>query len=383
MTGKRWLLFALVVGIAGYTPAPLHAGDLKITLPKRSRPTPVQRLNQEGVEAVRKHQYEKAESLFYKAYLYDPVDPFTLNNLGYMAEIQGQLDRARHLYALATQQASNAVIAQANSEQLRGKPMKEALNSLGNVPMQINQANIEVIRLLSQGRASEADLLLQHTLTLDPNNAFTLNNIGVVKEAEGDLPGALKYYTQAANLHSDDPAMVTANGSGRGMEISTMAANSAKKVEERMRTPQTAQIQAAMLNLRGVAAVNRNDWSEADQDFKRAYELDPFSAFSLNNAGYVSEMDGDLETAQFFYDKARNAQDSGFAIGLATHRAAEGLQLTAVANDNDQKVDDRIEQERIARQREGGPIELKRRDNTPIEENPAPSAPNTNQPPKP
>jgi Flp pilus assembly protein TadD len=383
MTGKRQFLFALVFGIACYAPASLRAGDLKITLPKRTRPTPVQRLNQEGVEAVRKHQYEKAESLFYKAYLYDPVDPFTLNNLGYMAEIQGQLDRAQHLYALASQQASNAVIAQANSQQLLGKPMKVALNSLGNVPMQVNQANIEVIRMLSEGRASEADDLLQHALTLDAHNAFTLNNLGVVKEAEGDLPGALKYYEEAANLHSDNPAMVTANGTERGRAISMMAANSARKVDERMRTPQTAPMEAAMLNLRGVSAVNRNDWQEAGQDFRRAYELDPFSAFSLNNAGYVSEMDGDLETAQYFYDKALKAEGAGSAVGLATRRSAEGLQLSAVANENDQKVDDKIEQERVARQREGGPIELKRRDNTPVDENATPAPPDQNQPPNP
>jgi Flp pilus assembly protein TadD len=383
MTGKRQFWFALVVGILCYAPVLLHAGDIKITLPKRSRPTPVQRLNQEGVEAVRKHQYEKAESLFYKAYLYDPVDPFTLNNLGYMAEIQGQLDRAQHLYALASQQASNAVIAQANSQQLLGKPMRAAMSSIGNVSMQVNQANIEVIRLLSEGRASEAAVLLQHTLTLDPRNAFTLNNLGVVKEAEGDLPGALKYYQQAASLDSDDPAMVTANGTGRGVAISRMAADSARKVDERMRTPQTAPMEAAMLNLRGVSAVNRNDWQEASQDFRRAYELDPFSAFSLNNAGYVSEMDGDLETAQFFYDKALKADGAGYAVGLATRRAAEGMQLSAVADENDQKVDDKIEQERLARQQQGGPIELRRRDNTPIDENPAPSPPATNQPPNP
>jgi Flp pilus assembly protein TadD len=383
MTGKRQFLFSLVIGVACCAPARLRAGDIKITLPKRSRPTPVQRLNQEGVEAVRKHQYEKAESLFYKAYLYDPVDPFTLNNLGYMAEIQGQLDRAQHLYALASQQASNAVIAQANSQQLLGKPMRAAVSSIGNVSMQVNQANIEVIRLLSEGRASEAEVLLQHTLTLNPRNAFTLNNLGVVKEAEGDLPGALKYYQQAAGLNSDDPAMVTANGSGRGVAISTMAADSARKVDTRMRTPQTAPMEAAMLNLRGVSAVNRNDWQEAGQDFRRAYELDPFSAFSLNNAGYVSEMDGDLETAQYFYDKALKADGAGFAVGLATRRAAEGMQLSAVANENDQKVDDKIEQERVARQQQGGPIELKRRDNTPIDESPTPAPPPNNQPPNP
>ena len=51
----------------------------------------MQRLNREGVEAVKRHDYEKAEALFLKAYLYDPADPFTLNNLGYISELQGQL----------------------------------------------------------------------------------------------------------------------------------------------------------------------------------------------------------------------------------------------------------------------------------------------------
>jgi hypothetical protein len=32
---------------------------LKITIPRRSELTPVQRLNREGVEAVKKQQYEK------------------------------------------------------------------------------------------------------------------------------------------------------------------------------------------------------------------------------------------------------------------------------------------------------------------------------------
>ena len=38
-----------------------RAGDrVRITLPRRSQLTPVQRLNREGVEAIKKHDYEKA-----------------------------------------------------------------------------------------------------------------------------------------------------------------------------------------------------------------------------------------------------------------------------------------------------------------------------------
>ncbi len=88
------LIFVLLAATAGF------AGDLRIPLPKSSKPTPVQKFNQEGVQAVQKHDYAKAKKLFYKAYLIDPNDPFTLNNLGYISEMEGDLDRAQRFYAL-------------------------------------------------------------------------------------------------------------------------------------------------------------------------------------------------------------------------------------------------------------------------------------------
>ena len=100
--------------------------------------TPVQRLNREGVEAIQKRNYEKAEALFLKAYLYDPADPFTLNNLGYIAELQGQLERALKFYQLASEQGSTASIDRSNAKQLEGKPITDALNGLSDGPMRVN-----------------------------------------------------------------------------------------------------------------------------------------------------------------------------------------------------------------------------------------------------
>ena len=106
MSQNRWLLSALI-GITAISAAPrADAKDIKITIPRRSQLTPVQRLNREGVEAVRKHNFSKAEELFYKAYLFDPDDAFTLNNLGYISELQGQIDRAQNFYSLAAAQSS-------------------------------------------------------------------------------------------------------------------------------------------------------------------------------------------------------------------------------------------------------------------------------------
>src|ERR1041385_8553843 len=88
MLCNRWFFSGLLM-IATVVASPwAQAGDLKINIPRSGKLTPVQRLNREGVEAVRKHNYSKAERLFYKAYLFDPDDSFTLNNLGYIAEIQ-------------------------------------------------------------------------------------------------------------------------------------------------------------------------------------------------------------------------------------------------------------------------------------------------------
>jgi len=395
MARQLWL--AILFGV--FTHA-LYAGDLKITLPKKSKLTPVQRLNQEGVAAVNKHQYEKASALFYKAYLYDPDDPFTLNNLGYIAELEGQVDRAQHFYELAALQTTDAVIARASSSKLQGEPFRDAVAGIHDQPVQISRANVGAVRLLSQHRGSEAEALLQTALAKDPHNAFTLNNLAVAKEAEGDLQAALKYYTAAADAHSSQPVVVTYDRAWRGRTISELAAESARRLQQRIQT-ETAQEQAALLNLQGVGAINRNDWQDANQNFRAAYSLDPNNAFSLNNIGYVAEMNGDAETAQFFYQKARQAQGAGARVDLATSRSAEGEKLIEVSNDNGQKVTTRIVAEAQARRLESGPIQLKHRDGSPVIEpaqppaappasqaSPQPSpgslpAPPSTQPPKP
>lgn len=383
-------LTIIVVVTASWIPQQLWARDITLTIPKRSHLTPVQRLNREGVDAIQKRQYEKAETLFYQAYLFDPADPFTLYNLGYVSELKGQLERAQKLYALASEQATDAVIDRTSAKQLEGKPMRDALGNLKDVPMQVNRMNVEAIRLLSQRRPLEAKSVLQQALALDPRNAFTLNNMGVALESRGDYDEALKYYMEAANSHSTEPAIVTLSRAWRGKPVSEMAADSARTLEDRMQNESTAQARAAILNLRGVSATNHNDLHAARQDFFQAYSLDPNSAFSLNNIGYVAEMDGDLETAEFFYEKARKAEDAGVRVGLATRRSAEGMNLIAVAADSDQKVDSKIAQEDQARRRQPGPIELKHRDNTPVVEptpspdapRPSPSQPPASQPPQ-
>ncbi|HEY1498780.1 MAG TPA: tetratricopeptide repeat protein [Acidobacteriaceae bacterium] len=346
-----------------------HAQDqktLKISIPRGSQLTPVQRLNRDGVDAVRKQQYEKAEGLFYKAYLYDPSDPFTLNNLGYIAELQGQLDRAQRFYKLAAEQGTNAFVDLSNEKELQGKRMSVALDSLKDLPMRINRMNFDAMTLLSQNRGYEAETLLQTALKMDPQNVFTMNNLGVASEATGDYDQAMRYYNESASARSTEPAVVTLTGAWRGKPVSQMAAANAQRLEQRMQDLNNNQAKSALLASRGVAAINRNDWKTARQDFIQAYTLNPYSAFSLNNAGYVAEHDGDVETAEFFYSKAQQADDAHTAVGSATQHGWEGNALVAVAGRNDQETEGKLDQERETRHRQTGPIQLLHRDGTPV-----------------
>jgi len=160
---------------------PAAAKDVRISLPKKSKPTRVQKLSQDGVKKLRKHNNKKAKELFYKAYLLDPDDPFTLNNLGYVAELDAQIDHAQLYYALAAEHASDAVVNKSTDRDIVGKPADKVAGNAADAQMQINRTNVYAMGLLQKDRAPEADLALQKALKLDPKNPFTLNNLGCAR----------------------------------------------------------------------------------------------------------------------------------------------------------------------------------------------------------
>ena len=252
--------------------------------------------------------------------------------------------------------------------------------------MRVNRMNVEAIQLLAQDRNFEAVVMLRQALAIEPENPFTLNNLGVAEEATGNLSGALQQYDAAAASRSTEPVVVTLNRATRGKPISEVAAISARLLRKRIQNEGDTELQARMLTLHGVSAANQNDWPAAKKDFLQAYSLDPHSAFSLNNLGYVAEKDGDLETAQFYYSKARSADDANALVGLATQGSVEGENLDTVANASNQKVDSEIDAYRQAARQQTGPIELIRRGNHPAEpstapiKSPTPAVPNTEAP---
>lgn len=372
---RRTLFPILFVLFAGWVAVDSSAAEdlqVRIPLPKKSKYTPVQQLNRDGVEALKKHNTEKAKRLFYKAYLIDPNDPFTLNNLGYLSELEGDMDRAQRFYDQAQANPSQAVVAKSTDRDVEGKTVAAVAGHTGEGPLEVNALNSEAIGLLKKDRAPEADLLLQRALKLDPANPFTLNNMGFTKEKEGDLDQAVRYYNQAARTGSSDVVVIAIDPDWRGKSIGEIAARNAEKTTQELQKSENTADKVTRLNLRAVSAMNRNDRQTARAYFQQAYKLDPNNAFALNNMGYLAELDGDPETAQDFYERARLADRSGAQVAVSTRPEVEGRRLEQVALQSNSLVETKMETAREAKHRTGVPPALHTRDNRIIVDKPAP-----------
>ena len=285
------------------------------------------------------------------------------------------MDRAEHFYELARQQTTSAVVDEASSRRVRGLTLDAALNS--DHSLEVDRYSVEATQLLAEHRPFDADQLLQKALQSDSHNVFVLNDMGVTKEMEGEPQEALKYYDEAAQLHSPAIAVVTLNRQMKGRPVSELAKESAQSLRRRLAKESEQETRVAGLNVRGVAAANRNDLSAAAEDFRNAYRLNPGDPFTLNNIGYVAEMEGDRETAQFYYDQAQKVAGANATVGLATRRSVVGMKLFAVSANSDTSVQGKMTQERTALRQTQEPVVLRRRDGSIVSEPSQPVNPNS------
>ncbi len=344
----------------------LHAGDLKVNLPRRDVSIPTQKLNREGVAELKRGHREKAKRLFYRAYLLDPQDPFTLNNLGYISELEGDADRALRYYALAAREHTDAVIDQSSEASLKGKSLDDAFRRVQDSDQEIAKMNEQAIVLLEKGYIFEARNLLRSALAQHPQDPFLLNNLGYALESVGDLEGALRSYSAAASLHSTQQVVLTPRLKWRGRSISEVAASNATAISEQIARGEGLEAATARLNLRGVAALNDNNSAGAREFFLQAYRRDPQNSFTLNNLGYVSELAGDREAAEMYYEAARSGRDANERVSYSTRRDAEGRRVDNLADVNQVGVESTVKAVQAAKRRANRPIELKRRDGVPV-----------------
>jgi hypothetical protein len=91
--------------------------------------------------------------------------------------------------------------------------------------------------------------------------------------------------------------------------------------------------------------------------------------------GYLAEMDGDRETADYFYSKAQQAERADDKVGIATRKEAEGKPLMQVAATSTEVVATRMQRDLEAKRRQGGPVVLRKRSGEAVVEPAQPKRP--------
>jgi hypothetical protein len=172
----------------------------------------------------------------------------------------------------------------------------------------------------------------------------------------------------------------------RGKPISDIAFRNETAVRQRLQSEGSQQARAARLNVEGVSALNHNESGKAENYFRQAYQLDPQSAFSLNNMGFLSEVLGDPETAADFYSRARIGVGAGNPVSVASRHSMVGEAVGQVAATNTEAAEAGLQAIAEAKRRNRTPIVLRRRDNTPVtgpdaQNPPATENPNVPRPP--
>ena len=92
-------------------------------------------------------------------------------------------------------------------------------------------------------------------------------------------------------------------------------------------------------------------------------------------------MNGDRESADYYYAKAREANRSSARVALATRKNLQGMKLASVADDNEQSVQDAQEKQLAAIRATGAPpLPLRTRDQAVVREPATPPKPEPESP---
>jgi hypothetical protein len=156
--------------------------------------------------------------------------------------------------------------------------------------------------------------------------------------------------------------VLTPRAKWRGQAISEVAKGNAVALNEQIARSEGVEAATARLNLRGVVALNDNNPAAAREFFLQAYQQDAQNAFTLNNLGYITELTGDRETAEMYYEAARSGRDANERVSYATRRDAEGRKIDNLAGDNQLDVESTLKAIQETKRRARRPIELKQRD---------------------
>src|SRR5437762_874656 len=170
------------------------AQDLRITIPKRTNATPVQKINRGNIQAMtllQQGRNQEAEDVLRETLKLDPRNPFTLNNLAFAMEGQGDLESALRYYNDASLTHSQEPVVVAIDPHWRGKPISDVafgnsqsvrarLASEASAQDRAARFNVQGVSALNHNQPDRALTYFEQAFKLDPQNAFSLNNMGFV-----------------------------------------------------------------------------------------------------------------------------------------------------------------------------------------------------------
>ncbi len=177
----------------------------------------------------------------------------------------------------------------------------------------------------------DASTICEQSLPLDhPSTAQSLNNMGYLLRAMGDLAAARPYYERALDIHEKvlgpdhpDTALSLNNMGGLLRAMGDLAAarpyyERALAIHEKALGPDHPDT-ANSLNNMGSLLQAMGDLAAARPYFQRALTVNekvlgpdhPDTATSLNNLGYLLRAMGDLAAARPYYERALDIREKG------------------------------------------------------------------------
>ena len=168
----------------------------------------INRGNIQAMALLQQGRNQEAEDVLRNTLKLNPRNPFTLNNLGYAMETQGNLEAALQYYNQASISHSSEPIIVAIDSRWRGKPIsdiafrneeavRKILQSEGSQQAKAARLNLEGVSALNHNDPINAEEYFRQAYRLDPQNAFSLNNMGFLAEALGDPETAADFYNRA------------------------------------------------------------------------------------------------------------------------------------------------------------------------------------------
>jgi tetratricopeptide (TPR) repeat protein len=210
---------------------PLQAAFAQLDVPALK----TNKANVEAIGLLGKGRIAEAEDTLKHVLATDPHNPFTLNNMGFVMESEGDLQSALKYYSAAASLHSRDIILVSPNTKWRGKPISEvaadnarAVSQIiakgEDLQAQIARLNLRGVAALNHNDPQGAKEFFQQAYKLDPGNAFSLNNMGYVSELAGDRETAETYYADARSA-ADRNMLVTyaSRREAEGQPVSSVA----------------------------------------------------------------------------------------------------------------------------------------------------------------